>query len=553
MARGSWLPFLVCALAGSAAGQQSQTHYQIAGTVVDHRTKAPLASVMVTIAPVANSRGEALSVATGADGSFRFSDVRAGKYALTADRRGEQEQQLLSHDQFSTAIATGPGIDSEHVVFPLFAEGRISGKVIDDEGTPVQGAQVYLFRRNVFDGKARTQLFTQENTTGSGSFHFGHLKAGTYYLAVSAHPWYGGNTQFINQPGPDGAMKTEAMPPPSMLAYAYPVTFSGDTTEAAAAQPINLPEGGSVSTQVNLHAVPSVAVALPDDPAVQRQTVNGVSSINAPRSYGFSVLGPGGVAIGVGGGEGVQLAPGTYQLTRSSPGKSGQTVSEEEQVTVGAGGLTVLSKTSVATTTVTANVTVKASAPVNKVRLALVSDQGGAMGEFQLNTPAAFPETLRSGRYRVVVIGQPELQVEAVGDGKQSNAGDDLVIDANPPGETKISVVLGPSSASTFNGTVVRDEKPVAGAMVLLLPTNVTDEAYVGRDQSDSDGTFSIPNVQPGHYALLAFDCDQDDASCGIEYRDPAVMKPYVAKAIPVVVPTKDAKAVQVPITDLMP
>lgn len=553
MARSSWLPVLVCALAGSAAAQQTQTHYQIAGTVVDHRTKTPLASVMVTIAPVAKARGEALSVRTGADGSFRFPDVGAGKYALSADRRGQEEQQLLSHGQFSTAITTGPGVDSEHVVFPLFADGRISGKVIDDEGTPVQGAQVYLLRRNIFDGKAQTQLFTQENTTGSGAFHFGHLKAGTYYLAVSAHLWYAGGTQYVTQPGPDGAMKTEAMPPPSMLAYVYPVTFSGDTTEAAAAQPINLPEGGSVATQVNLHAVPSITVELPDDRTVPRQPMNGMSFSTPGRSYGFSVLGPGGVVIGVGGGEGVQLAPGTYQLTRSTPGKDGQSVSEEQQVTVGEGGVTVLSKTSAATTTVTANVTINGSAPIGSLRMALVSDQSGAMAEFQPNTPAAFPQTVRPGRYRVVVIGQPELQVQAVGDGKHLTAGDALVIDAKPPGEIKISVVLGPSSSSTFDGTVVRDEKPVAGAMVLLLPANLTDEAYIGRDQSDSDGTFSIPNVQPGRYALLALDCDQDDESCGIEYRNPAVMKPYLGRAIPVTVPTREAKAVQVALTNLRP
>jgi hypothetical protein len=68
----------------------------------------------------------------------------------------------------------------------------------------------------------------------------------------------------------------------------------------------------------------------------------------------------------------------------------------------------------------------------------------------------------------------------------------------------------------------------------------------IGRDQSDTAGTFSIPNVPAGRYLLVAIESDDKDKA-DLEYRDAAVMKPYVAQAQPVVVPltTRDTLSIQ--------
>ena len=51
-----------------------------------------------------------------------------------------------------------------------------------------------------------------------------------------------------------------------------------------------------------------------------------------------------------------------------------------------------------------------------------------------------------------------------------------------------------------INGVVVRDDKSYAGAMVVLVPRNpVSNFALFRRDESDSDGTFSLRDVLPGH------------------------------------------------------
>jgi hypothetical protein len=61
--------------------------------------------------------------------------------------------------------------------------------------------------------------------------------------------------------------------------------------------------------------------------------------------------------------------------------------------------------------------------------------------------------------------------------------------------------------------------------MVLLLRD---DFAYapslIRRDQSDSDGTFSLSNIVPGRYTLLALPVNED-----LEYARAEIMQPFLA------------------------
>lgn len=45
------------------------------------------------------------------------------------------------------------------------------------------------------------------------------------------------------------------------------------------------------------------------------------------------------------------------------------------------------------------------------------------------------------------------------------------------------------------------------------------------RDQSDSDGTFTLPEVVPGQYTLLALVNGWD-----LDWAEPGVLQPYLAK-----------------------
>jgi len=74
------------------------------------------------------------------------------------------------------------------------------------------------------------------------------------------------------------------------------------------------------------------------------------------------------------------------------------------------------------------------------------------------------------------------------------------------------------------DGVVLRDGQPFAGAMVILVPPDPANNSPLfRRDQSDSDGTFTLPNVVPGHYTVIAIVNGWD-----LDWSNPAVLQPYL-------------------------
>ena len=60
--------------------------------------------------------------------------------------------------------------------------------------------------------------------------------------------------------------------------------------------------------------------------------------------------------------------------------------------------------------------------------------------------------------------------------------------------------------------------------MIVLVPRDPANNSpLVRRDQSDSDGTFTLPNVVPGQYTVVALANGWD-----LEWGTPAVLQPYL-------------------------
>jgi hypothetical protein len=58
-----------------------------------------------------------------------------------------------------------------------------------------------------------------------------------------------------------------------------------------------------------------------------------------------------------------------------------------------------------------------------------------------------------------------------------------------------------------IDGFARKDGKGFSGAMIVLVPKHAANlEALARRDQSDSDGSFSLPNVVPGQYTIVAIE-----------------------------------------------
>ena len=234
---------------------QSPAPFTISGHVIRHLDQRPASGVRVSLAMVKNPQRE-VSVVAGDAGEFSFAEIPAGKYQLKVTDRGHT-QLYLQDEGFSTAIVTGPGLDTEHILFPLDSPGAITGTIVDDDGDPAPHLQLYLFITSDIEGQSQTHIVTQQQTDLEGTFRFRHLAPGAYYLAVAGRPWY---AQSANRFRP---RQEEAQPATqSELDVSYPLTYYGGATNFAGASPIKIEEGAKAEIQMAMHAVPALHVKL---------------------------------------------------------------------------------------------------------------------------------------------------------------------------------------------------------------------------------------------------------------------------------------------------
>ncbi len=160
-----WCLVISAAVFLCLAGAVDAQTYRVAGVVVSDGDGAALGRTRVSLADVRDRR-KAETVVTGADGRFEFRDVPAGKFSLEGARRNFMITTYQWHDGYSTAIVTGAGLDTENLVLRLIPLGAITGKVIDEAGEPVRGANVKLVvhRERLGEDRVFPQGFAQTDS-----------------------------------------------------------------------------------------------------------------------------------------------------------------------------------------------------------------------------------------------------------------------------------------------------------------------------------------------------------------------------------------------------
>lgn len=489
--------------------QQPEVHTStVAGQVVEAGTNAPLARVRVLMTPALTRPGaQTRSVVTGSDGRFGFLNVVDGKYTLAAELPGRLVQMYLGDgSQYSTAIVTGAGQDTEHIVFPYHKGGAISGSVVDENGEPLR-PQVHLYRKAVVDGRERLVQAGISNNAQS-RFRFAHLLPGDYYLAVMAQPWFRNN--YVHT-FPESNLSKD-------IDVAYPITYYPGTTDFAGARAITVTDGSAADLQISMRAVPAIHISAP-----RPVTSNAASDQNKDLGVSVTTLAPDGSqegSFGFSGGS-MNFAPGTYVITlvNGNSYRSKKIVRVESDLTIDAASapppISVSGK-------IVVNGPLR---PRGKIIVSLITErqsQGTAVnddGTFSFKDNAPFP-----GRYRLALPNNPNFFISSIAATGATVA--EGVVELKDDSNAQLTLTLSPRSEAKVEGVVTREGKPLAGAMVLLVPAKNTEVDLLSRDQSDLDGSFTMNGVVPGQYRLLAIDKGQN-----LPYRDPAALRPYLPKA----------------------
>ncbi len=493
--------------------QSSDATFRIAGTIVNAIGGNPLARARVTIVDAKN-RQKAQWMITSDDGRFDFKQVSPGKYSLQGAKRGFIPAFYDEHEGFSTAIVTGAGLDTEHLVLRLDPSAMLSGKILDELGEPVRQATVSLYREDRQVGVGRIIKFRVSMTDDQGGYEFSNLDAGSYFVSATAKPWYALHTVSSGEPA---AGNLPAAVDQS-LDVAYAITYYGDATEPDDATPIPVRGGDRLQADIHLNPVPALHLLfhVPENgangftmPMLQKPSFDGMEMI---QSDGMQQLSPGVFEM-------TGVAPGRYSVRTPEAGRG----AEANEVDITTNGQELDMSTAQRASTVKATIQVLGEAtlpPQIEVALRNSKMRIVAWQEMDAKGEVAFQD-LAPGKYDVLAGSRPKAYSVAR---MSSESG---VI----PGHT-LNVTAGAAMAITLSlvgGTVNvegfarRAGKATSGAMVVLVPKNPeSNRELFRRDQSDQDGSFLLRSVIPGSYTIVAIENGWD-----LDWSRPGVIEHY--------------------------
>lgn len=529
--RSSIVVFLLIASAGLSAVISSRAQnatpvpegaFRIAGTIVSKTDGHPLTNARVILAST-KARQSPESVMTSDDGKFEFAGVPAGKYSLTGAKRGFTSSSYDQHYIYSTAIVTGAGLDTEHLVLKLAPQSIISGKVLDEVGEPVRNATVGLYRDSQFDGTHQIITIRGSQTNDLGEFEIPDLAPGTYFLSARAHPWYAVHPQLEDTRTPSDFDHS--------LDVAYPITYYNNAIEPDSATPITVRGGEHMEIDFHLNPVPSlhVMIHLPGSgneqfpfPQLEQPAIDGSAPV-----------------LGV---ENRMIKPGTWEISGIPAGKYDVRLMGQNTTRI----------SSVEFDSTTQELDTSTAEPMCSLSVSISFAGGNPPGQYGIvlrGKAARFTqgrnfdskgqtkfEDIIPGRYEIALIGEgTRFSVDRMQADGASVTGHSVTLTAGSSASLSISAVKG---SAEIQGVAKRAGKPFAGAMMVLVPRNPDgNRDLFRRDQSDLDGTFAFPNVIPGSYTAVAIEDGWD-----LDWSQPELISAYAKHGVPIEVAAKPSQ-----------
>jgi hypothetical protein len=497
---------------------QAGESFKIAGTVVNAMTGAPLSEARISIAET-KDRAKVISMVTTENGHFEFLQLKPAKYSLLGAKRGFLSAAYEQHEQFSTAIVTGPEFSTENLVLRLTPMAFISGHVIDELGDPVRNAQVALYLENHNGGITRIARYSNSTADDRGFFDFNLLRPGNYFISVTAKPWYAIHP--VTAPEAAGHRTSQVSP---ALDVVYPTTYYNGATEADRATSIEVKGGDRLQFEIHLNPTPALHLILRVPVDEQGQQTSFTMPMLQKRDFdSVQFVQP----------EGMQpVAPGVYELSGVPPGRytvraqnsnSGQ-MEVSTDIDLAHDGQELSNSRGETLGSLKVTIKMPGQEPLPKQYFVGLQDSHLRAVAFKQGDPSGQNtfDNLAPGKY-AIRFGTPTKLYSVVRTYSQAadSPGHDVIV--TPSAALDLTAVL---SAGVVNieGVVHKKDKPIAGIMVALVPKDPQANVELfRRDQSDFDGTFLLQGVIPGSYTIIAV-----ENAWGLDWLLPNVLERYV-------------------------
>ncbi len=489
------LPFalLLPLLGWVPALAQQGVFSEISGKVRNALSGDPVPQARVTLRA---TTGQVVAAALSSpDGSFSLPRIDPGRYHLAAERKGYVEARFGARSSSSAGsiLAVDVGARLSGADLSMAPAAVLSGRILDENGEPLQNAEVYTLRRSREDGRLETILTDSTSTNDLGEYRLPNLSPARYWLAVRYRP--------------DTPLVRPAASPEARQEF-YVLTYYPGVPDVNAAAPLDVTPGAQMA---GLDFAPA---RLPGGPVSGRIVKVGdgpCSRFNvtlAPRYVSGILNSRAAPSRENGTFEVPDIPTGSYTLLATCSDGI-RNYSAARTVEVGNGGLQDLEVPVYPGVEISGRFVFRGNAapPLEGLQFHLETQEpprrsylGRALpdGRFALKSVPPGLYRARASRLAEGIYVKSILSggVNLAASGVNTSGGGSI---------SDLEVVLAPGG--TVEGAVTPDEKNPGAAGVLLVPA-AQERAIAGRFMTavtDQNGRFVFRGVAPGAYKLIAW------------------------------------------------
>jgi protocatechuate 3,4-dioxygenase beta subunit len=517
---GCAIAFLA-AVGAVATGQSanSQASAVVSGVVIDAITRQPLKEVEVRLRgfgsgqPGGGASGQSVShpssATTDAAGHFVVDGLAPGRYFVTAMRPGYVGQRVSGGGSTGgRSLTVAPDQHSDDIIVELIPGAKISGLIKNGDGKPMPDVSVEVVKH--FQSGSGVQLGSVGGgfTDAAGEFRVTGLTAGRYYLRAIP---------------PTMVSEVAASAPAAVAKPVVPVkpktfapTYYPNGVDAASASLLTVRAGDDLAgmdiTLADVHAVKITGRILRAETSAPSSGANVTLISNEATTSQREA-----VSDAKGNFEIKDVPPGDYVLVaRVEPANAKSRVLwGQRPLHVGDSNLRNANCLAGPGVQVSGRIHVDDKSNVDLSRLGVNLRPEGNSSVAALMPDVESPSVQADGTFTFFNVpeGSYILDVDRLPLGyylKSTGSIDILetgVTVAHNQAQALIDLALN-ATAAQLSGTVSNDQMPVSGAQVLLLPkgSRGNQSRFFRQSMTDRSGHFSIKNIIPGEYRVLAFE-----------------------------------------------
>lgn len=485
--------------------QNSPSAAIVGGVVINKLTGAPIknAHVIYTrIDPADIGSSTPISKDTNVEGQFSL-QLAPGSYRLWVERSGFARQVFgaLSPAGEGAAITLAPGQKPGLVTLRMVPLGAIAGRVLDEDGEPIQSAGIQVLRFSYANGHRQLISVAGASSNDRGEYRVFGLRAGRYLLQASV-------------PGAPMSRPLDARALIPEMQDTYASSYFPGVIDVDSASTVSLNEGSELADMdFHLHKVRAVGVHGHLSSPVDRFAASQIQVVLAHNEGGVaSYIARVSASIDstTGRFEVRGVSPGSYLLVASQL-FSGRALGGRVPIEVTATSREEVTLPLTPAFDVVGAIELEGAPRGNLPNLTvrLLSAEGLHLGPQPVSKVASDGSFrlpgVTSGRWMVLIESLPEgLWVKNVSFAGNEVLAGELSLSESSRGQLRI-VLAG--NGAQLSGTVTAEGQPCRATVVLVpaaLELRGAHQMYKVTNTTER-GLFTLKGIPPGPYKLFAF------------------------------------------------